>query len=228
MTRRRKSLGKQTDGFRRTYILLRRLEVRSVLQTAICFQVLVYAHRSLTHMSASLSPLFLSSLSVSFSVCVCVNVCAQNNRWYSGSKLAALAAKEYCWLWQLCPSFWVSYILSVILQRRKLKLPLIFMEIGAWKRKREVEKTYWQNCLLFLYPCALLGCHFTLSLASCNEFGWCSFCYWQRSHCAPVGLAFIALLLVESIVAFEQDDCSSSVFFWGSGLHAVVMMGCTS
>lgn len=74
MATRRKSLGKQTDGFRRTLALPSRLEVRSVLQTAICFQILVYAHRSLTHMSASLSPLFLSPLLFSVSVCVCMCV----------------------------------------------------------------------------------------------------------------------------------------------------------
>lgn len=132
-------------------------------------------------MSASLFPLFLSPLLFSVSVYVCVYVCAQIT--------VTVAAKGYCWLWQLCLSFRILYILSLLFYKEKIEAASdIHRDRYLKKRKREAETAYRQNYLLFLYPSALPGCHFTPSLASYNEFGWCSSCYW-RSHYATVGLA---------------------------------------
>lgn len=106
-----------------------------------------------------LPPSFLSSFLLFYSLSLCVYVCAQIT--------VTLAAKGYCWLWQLSLSFRVLYILSLLFYKEKFEAASdIHRDRCLKKRKREAETAYRQNYLLFLYPSALPGCHFTPSLAS--------------------------------------------------------------
>lgn len=184
--------------------LLSRLEVRTVQQTgpfASRFQYLLTG--SLIHISASFSPFFL--LSPLFILCVYVRV------------------EPY----QLCLSFrdctsWVCYF-----TKKNEAMCQIHRQVPE---KREKQRKHISRAIYYIIPGTTPGCSFTNSLASYDEFGWCSSCCWL-SHHAPVGL-LVNIYSPGTIVPLEQDHCSSSIFLgekWSlcsgwNGLHGMIFL----
>lgn len=143
--------------------LLSRLEVRAVLQIGpFASRYWYLLIRSLIHISASFSPFLL--LSPLFILCVYVGV----------------------WAIPALPVIQRLHILSLLFFKEK------WSHVSNSQRqvleKREKQRKPISKAIYYIIPGTTPGCSFTHSLASKDEFGWCSSCCWL-SHHAPLGLA---------------------------------------